>query len=73
MSASDLVDLGNGTKSVTFAWSPDMEQGNRSYLMCFQFFDDTRFDVNNIIFEIYYVLFRMPSNQVCFALVTSSA
>ncbi|XP_065845268.1 uncharacterized protein [Oscarella lobularis] len=54
MTATDLVDKGNGTKFVTFAWSPDVEQDNRYYVMCFQFLDDA----------------RSPSSQVCFSIVT---
>ncbi|XP_065842864.1 uncharacterized protein [Oscarella lobularis] len=55
MSVTNLMDIGNGVKAVTFAWTPDEEQTNRPHIMCFQFLDDV----------------RAPSNLVCFTVVTS--
>ena len=73
MTATDLVDKGNGTKFVTFAWSPDVEQDNRYYVMCFQFLDDARFLLIYLCIGqclmVCYIL-RSPSSQVCFSIVT---
>ena len=49
MLASDLVGRGNGTKSVTFAWSPDGKQRNESYIMCFQFVDEARLELHYLV------------------------
>ncbi|XP_065841695.1 uncharacterized protein [Oscarella lobularis] len=56
MTVTDLIDIGNELKSVTFTWNPDTDQANRMHFMCFQFLDDV----------------RAPSNQVCFTIVVTS-